>query len=115
MAKDPLRHPEVTSTTGTTVALGYGAALALMVAALLITQFKPISTIAVLSLTGLLAVLAITAQLLFLMRLDVSPPQIWKSVALVLTLPLLVVMLGLTGWMFHTLFVRVMLHSVMRG
>jgi cytochrome o ubiquinol oxidase operon protein cyoD len=42
-------------------------------------------------------------------RLDLSDAQRWKSATLLLVLPLFVLSIGLTGWMFHTLYPRTML------
>jgi cytochrome o ubiquinol oxidase operon protein cyoD len=56
-----------------------------------------------------LALLALIAQAFFFYGLDISQHQIWKSISLVLTVPLFVLSIGLTVWMFHELNGRMMM------
>ncbi|AEK56838.1 hypothetical protein HF288_12815 [Acidithiobacillus caldus] len=44
-----------------------------------------------------------------ILHMDLSHAQIWHTVAMVLFLPLFVVTIGLTAWMFHGLYERTMI------
>jgi len=53
--------------------------------------------------------LALVSQAVLYYGLDISRSQIWKSVALMLTMPLFIITVGLTVWMFQSLDQRTML------
>ncbi|OYV35074.1 MAG: hypothetical protein B7Z80_19460 [Rhodospirillales bacterium 20-64-7] len=75
-----------------------------MLAALLLTETHALSPLGLMIATSGLAILALVAQTLFFFGIDLSQAHIWKTVSLVLTLPLFVLSIGLTVWMFHYLY-----------
>jgi cytochrome o ubiquinol oxidase operon protein cyoD len=64
-----------------------------------------------------LAMVALFAQCFLFFGLNIALHNIWKSVSLVLTVPLFILTIGLTVWMFHELDSLTMLPgaSVMPG
>jgi cytochrome o ubiquinol oxidase operon protein cyoD len=54
------------------------------------------------SISGL-AILALLCQTFLSFGLDITRHNIWKSVSLVLTVPLFILTIGLTVWMFQQL------------
>ena len=48
------------------------------------------------------------AQLVLLFHLDFSETQRWNSLTLMLNVPLLILSVGLTSWMFRELYTHVM-------
>jgi cytochrome o ubiquinol oxidase operon protein cyoD len=100
---DPLGHPEVQQAGSIGYISGYVLTVALLGAALVLTEQKGIDQQALLiTLSGLTIFLLIAQGLLFF-GLDVTRYNIWKSVSLVLTVPLFILSIGLTVWMFHSL------------
>lgn len=110
---DPLLHAEVRASSTVAFAIGYVISVALMVAALVVTMRHALGRIDLVVVTSLLAMLTLITQAVFMFRLNLSQSDRWKAVSLVLALPLFVLMLGLTGWMFHTLYLRTMLPGTM--
>ncbi len=107
---DPLLHPEVRQASTLAYSAGFAASTVFMAIALFITLGHALPYLGFLTAISGLAVLALLAQAVLLFRLDLSETQIWKTVSLVLVIPLFVLSIGLTGWMFHTLYPRTMLH-----
>ncbi|WP_298215525.1 hypothetical protein [Acidocella sp.] len=106
---DPLTHPEVAQGGVLRYIAGFISTTALMGAALVVTlrHDQPYETY--LGLVGGLALLALVSQAVLYYGLDISRSQIWKSVALMLTMPLFIITVGLTVWMFQSLDQRTML------
>lgn len=107
--RDPLDHPEVRQANPIAFVSGYACSLAFMAMALLLTLRHVLPYLNFLLAVSLLAILALLAQVALMFRLDLSKEQLWKSMSLILVLPLFVLSIGLTGWMFHTLYPRTML------
>ena len=100
---NPLLHAEVQQAGSIGYISGYILTVALLGVALLLTQQKGLEPQALLiTLSGLTVFLLIAQGLLFF-GLDVTRYNIWKSVSLVLTVPLFILSIGLTVWMFHSL------------
>ncbi len=100
---DPLRHPEVQQATVVTYVSGYALTVALLGVALLVTEQHSLPPTSLLVAISGLAVFLLAAQSALFFGLDVSRYHIWKTASLVLTVPLFILSIGLTVWMFHSL------------
>lgn len=107
-AKDPLTHPEVRQASTGGYAAGYAASVILMLAALLVTEQHVLSYPVFLWLIASLVVLSLFSQAALFFGLGLAPVQAWKSVSLILALPLFVFTIGLSVWMFNSLYPRTM-------
>jgi cytochrome o ubiquinol oxidase operon protein cyoD len=111
---DPLQHPEVQQANATGYVVGFALSIAFMLAALIITaQHAFGGFLPRLEAVSGLAFVALLAQCALFFGLDLSREQIWKTVSLVFTVPLFVLSIGLTVWMFHTLYLRTTLPAVL--
>lgn len=110
-AADPLDHPEVRLASAPATLLGTLLALGAMALALVLTLAHAAAPLERLVADAALAAFALLVQALFLFRLGIGETQIWKTVALLLVLPLFVATIGLTDIMFHSLNARTMLHA----
>jgi cytochrome o ubiquinol oxidase operon protein cyoD len=99
---DPISHGEVQQASLLGYTAGFFATLALLGAALLLTEFH------VMPPSGL-ALLALLCQTFLSFGLDITRHNIWKSVSLVLTIPLFILTIGLTVWMFQQLAINTMI------
>ena len=106
--KDPLLHSEVRQASTGGYFAGYAASLILMLAAFLVTQQHVLPYDVFLWVVSSLVVIALVAQAALFFGLGLSPAQAWKSVSLILTVPLFVFSIGLSVWMFHSLYPRTM-------
>ncbi len=100
---DPILHEEVQQASILGYTAGFLATLALLGAALLITEFHVMPPIYLLGSISGLALLALLCQTFLSFGLDITQHNIWKSVSLVLTIPLFILTIGLTVWMFQQL------------
>ncbi|MDD2862758.1 MAG: hypothetical protein PHI71_17070 [Acidiphilium sp.] len=107
---DPLDHPEVRHASPLAYVSGYLLSVIFMAIALLLTVRHTMHYLNFIIAVSILAGLALLAQALLMFRLDLSKSQQWKTFSLILVLPLFVLSVGLTGWMFHTLYPRTMMH-----
>jgi cytochrome o ubiquinol oxidase subunit IV len=114
-AKDPLAHLEVRQASTIGYTAGYAATIILVLAALLVTEQHGLPHLVFLWLVSSLVVIALVAQAALFFGLGLSPAQAWKSVSLILTLPLFVFVIGLSVWMFHSLYPRTMPDIPMPG
>jgi cytochrome o ubiquinol oxidase subunit IV len=106
---DPLAHPEVRQGGALRYIAGFISTVALMGAALIVTMRHDLAYQSYVELVGGLAALALLSQAMLYYGLDISRSQIWKSVSLILTVPLFILTVGLTVWMFQSLDQRTML------
>ena len=107
--QNPLNHPEVQLANGRAYLVNFILSMLLTTAGLwlAITHITtPFGTVLV---TSFLAGVVVVIQGYFILHMDISHAQIWHTVAMVLFLPLFVVTIGLTAWMFHGLYQRTML------
>jgi|GEM_PF-2664031 cytochrome o ubiquinol oxidase operon protein cyoD len=105
---DPLDNPEVQQGTTLRFAVAFLASVLFMGAALLVSQHKlPFLEFA--EIVVGLTFLTLAAQATLFFGLDISRAQIWKSVSLILTVPLFIISVGLTVWAFSSLYSRTML------
>jgi cytochrome o ubiquinol oxidase operon protein cyoD len=102
-APDPLRHPEVQQASVVGYTAGFLATLALLGAALLLTEGHLMPPPELLGGISGLALIALLAQCFLSFGLDITRHNIWKSVSLILTVPLFILTIGLTVWMFQQL------------
>jgi cytochrome o ubiquinol oxidase operon protein cyoD len=102
-AENPLAHPEVRQASVLGYTAGFLSTLALLGAALLLTESHAMPPLPLLGSISALAMVALLAQTFLSFGLDISRHNIWKSVSLVLTVPLFILTIGLTVWMFQQL------------
>ncbi len=106
----PGDHPEIARSSGPSYVIGYVVTLVLLGVALLMVQHHVLSAFNLLASICVLAFLTTIAKLVFLFHLDFSETQRWNTLTLLLNVPLLILSVGLTSWMFQTLYDRVMMH-----
>lgn len=106
--ESPLQHAEVQSASWSSYLPGYLIGLALMGGAYWAASSHGLGSVTALTLISVCAGVAIVAQLVLLLHLDLSKDQIWNTIALVLTVPLFILAIGLTVWMFQGLYTRTM-------
>jgi cytochrome o ubiquinol oxidase operon protein cyoD len=100
---DPLRHPEVQQASLGGYVLGYALTVALLGVGLFGTQARSLPPEPLLIALSILAVFLLLAQTMTFFGLNFSRYHVWKTVSLVLTVPLFILSIGLTVWMFHAL------------
>ena len=106
----PWEHPEIRLSSATKYFTGYVVTLALLGISLLLVQQHAMTAFNLLATISVIAFLTTIAKLVFLFHLDFSETQRWNTLTLVLNVPLLILSVGLTSWMFQVLFRRVMMH-----
>ena len=110
---DPLHHPEVQLASGWGYVAAFVLATGLMAGVLFIATHPGLVHPAMAVAAGAAAV-AVLVQLVFLFQLNFSRTQVWTTVSFLLIVPLFVIAVGLTMWMFHALDARTMLMGLMR-
>lgn len=106
----PGDHPEIALSNGRSYVIGYILTLALLGISLILVQHHAMSAFNLMASISVLAFLTTVAKLVFLFHLDFSETQRWNTLTLMLNVPLLILSIGLTSWMFQTLYERVMMH-----
>ncbi|WP_308389830.1 cytochrome O ubiquinol oxidase [Acidithiobacillus sp. AMEEHan] len=106
--QNPLHHPEVEIANGKTYLLNFILSVVLMTVAFLSVRLG-ISPFGAFLLTTALAGGTVIIQSYLILHMDTSKTQIWHSFSMLLFLPLFVVTIGLTAWMFHGLYQRTMI------
>ena len=101
--QSPILHGEVQQASLIGYTAGFLATLVLLGAALGITQFHVMPPVYLLGSISGLALVALLCQTFLSFGLDITRHNIWKSVSLVLTVPLFILTIGLTVWMFQQL------------
>ena len=109
---DPLKHPEVQMGSAWRYIAGFISSMVLMQAALLVTMRQHLPYAEYAFTIGGLALVSLLSQAGLFFGLDISRAQIWKSVSLILTVPLFILSVGLTVWMFQSLAERTMIMPV---
>ncbi len=109
--RNPLDHPEVQMAKAGNYMAGFMLATAMMGASLMLVTRHTLPPIAEKVTVSLIALAAVIAQLRLLFHLDWSPTQRWHTIALVLTVPLFVLLVGLSLWIFHSLDAHMMAHG----
>ena len=100
---DPVLHPEVQQASFTGYTIGFVLSLLLLFGALLLTEEHALPPLKLLGAISVIAMVALFAQCFLFFGLNIALHNIWKSVSLVLTVPLFILTIGLTVWMFHQL------------
>lgn len=108
--RKPWEHPEIALSSGTRYVLGYVLTLALLGASLFLVENHLLSAFNLMASISALAFLTTIAKLILLFHLDFSETQRWNTLTLMLNVPLLILSVGLTSWMFGVLYDRVMMH-----
>lgn len=108
---NPLIHPEVRgASTGLYIAAFVLATVAMGIGCIVTVGFD-LPRGSTLEWISILAAIATLGQLYLLFKLDLSKTMRWHTISLVLTIPLFVMAIGLTVFMFHYLELRVMVGS----
>lgn len=105
---NPLQHPEVQVASVRGYLFAFIVSTLLMGFALLLAVRHTVPPFTLMLALSLCAGLAVIVQTYFLMHMDLSKAHIWNTFALVLTVPLFILAIGLTAWMFHELYDRTM-------
>ncbi len=108
-ADNPLEHPEVQLADGRGYLLVYLFSSALLGAATWLVAKQAMAPLGLFLLTTALAGVVVVAQGVFLLHMEFSETQRWHTVSLVLFIPLFILTIGLSSWMFHGLYRRTML------
>lgn len=110
---NPLEHAEVRMGSAVRYITAFITTILLMFVAMLVAQHRvanpSMSYETFVIIVGVLLLVALILQALLYFGLDISQAQIWKSVSLMLTLPLFIITVGLTVWMFQSLDSRTMI------
>ncbi|MDD5374975.1 cytochrome O ubiquinol oxidase [Acidithiobacillus sp.] len=106
---DPTLHPEVQMSTSRGYFAGFAVSSILMFVATFLVASRAVPPFGLLMVISVCAGIAIIAQIYFLLHIDVSEHNIWNTVALVMFMPLFLVTIGLTWWMFSQLYLRTMI------
>ncbi len=105
---NPILHGEVQQASLIGYTVGFVATLILLGAALLLTEGHVMPPVYLLGSISGLALVALLCQTFLSFGLDITRHNIWKSVSLVLTIPLFILTIGLTVWMFQQLAINTM-------
>ncbi len=105
---NPLDHAEIRQGTVLRYIVAFIISALCMGAAMLAVQLK-LPFLHYAALVVALTLIALLSQAALFFGLDISRAQIWKSVSLVLTVPLFIISVGLTVWAFSSLYERTML------
>ncbi|MDA8390251.1 MAG: cytochrome O ubiquinol oxidase [Gammaproteobacteria bacterium] len=105
-AENPLHHPEVHQASLSGYVANFLITVLVMTAALWLARDNSLPAGSLVGWTSLLALVAVLVQAYLLLHMNWSKAQIWHTVAMILFVPLFVVMIGLTMWMFHGLYQR---------
>jgi cytochrome o ubiquinol oxidase operon protein cyoD len=100
---DPLMHPEVQQSSVFGYLSGYAVTVLLLLLSMYITIAHMLPPIPLLGVLSGLALVILIAQAFLFFGLDFSQHHIWKSLSIILTVPLFILSIGLTVWMFHSL------------
>ncbi len=108
---DPLSHPEVQLASGRGYVANFLVTTLLMGFGLWLSVTHAVAPLTLVAVTSGIAAVAVGVQAYLLLHMNLSEAQIWHTVAMILFLPLFVVTIGLTAWMFHGLYARTMIMS----
>lgn len=101
-----LEHPEVqVASTGRYLA-AFALSLGLMLLSSWLLAGGALSGGGLIAAITGIAVIVLAGQAYLLFKLDLSSSRMWHTISLVMTVPLFVMAVGLTIWMFHTLALR---------
>ena len=105
---NPWEHPEIRLASQTQYTAGYLLSLVLLGASLLLVLYHAQVPIVLDAIVSVIAFITVAVQLILLFHLDFSETQRWNTLTLMMNVPLLILSLGLTVWMFNELYGHVM-------
>ena len=106
----PGEHPEIALSSLTQYAIGYVVTTLLLGLSYYLVVNHVMDYMDLMASVAFIAMLVTIAKLVFLFHLDFSETQRWNTLTLMLNVPLLILSIGLTAWMFAVLYERVMVH-----
>ena len=106
---NPLHHHEVQLASTPRYVVGFLVSAALMALSFLIVRRGGLPALDAQVLIAAIALAAVLVQSYLLFHLNFSETQRWHTAAFVLTIPLFVLLVGLSMWMFHALAARTMI------
>jgi heme/copper-type cytochrome/quinol oxidase subunit 4 len=105
---NPLDHTAVQDASVIRYAGAFVVAFPLMVCGALLTSWTNFSAVEAYTWIALVGLVAFLAQLFLLFKLGIAQDRFWYTAAFAGTLPLVVLAVGLTQFMFHFLDLRTM-------
>ena len=111
--RNPWEHPEIRLASMAQYVIGYVLSLALLGGALILVMRHGETPVVLLGMVSVLCFLTVVTQLALLFHLDFSETQRWNTLTLMLNVPLLILSVGLTLWMFGQLYSHIMAPSLM--
>ena len=105
----PLDHPEVQMASSSRYVVGFLVSAALMVLSFFIVRQRGLPALDIQVVIAVIAMAAVLIQSYLLFHLNFSETQRWHTAAFVLTIPLFILLVGLSMWMFHALAARTMI------
>ena len=109
----PWEHPEIKGASEIQYVIGYVLSLALLGLSLALVVDHAATAVVLISVISFVALVTVMLQLILLFHLDFSESQRWNSLTLMLNVPLLILSVGLTSFMFHALYTHVMAPGMM--
>ena len=109
----PWGHPEIEESSQARYLVGYAASLILLGLSLALVLTHPIVGNTLLTVVSVIAWVTVMTQLILLFHLNFSETQRWNSLTLMLNVPLLILSVGLSAWMFSALYAHVMAPALM--
>jgi len=109
---DPLKHPEVQIANGWGYVASYVLSALLMAGVLVVVVYPSFVAMASFALPAA-AALAVLIQIVLLFQLGFSKTHAWTTISFLLIVPLFVIAVGLTIWMFNSLDARTMMAGLM--
>lgn len=110
---NPLEHPEVRMGGAFRYILGFVTTILLMFVAMLVALHRKANPAmdyeTFVIIVAILLLVALLLQAAFFYGLDLVQTQVWKNISLILTVPLFIITVALTVWMFQSLDHRTMI------
>ncbi|MDA8389329.1 MAG: hypothetical protein M0Z76_01075 [Gammaproteobacteria bacterium] len=110
--ENPVQHPEVQLASRAGYVAGFILTLGLMFTSLELVTHHVWAPFKLMVATSAAALVAVILQSYLLFRLDLSKAQRWNTFALIIMIPLFVLIIALTWWMFQSLGARTMIHGM---
>ncbi|MDA8361817.1 MAG: hypothetical protein M0Z44_07500 [Gammaproteobacteria bacterium] len=110
--ENPIKHPEVQLASNGGYIAGFILTLGLMFTSLELVSRHVWGPFKLTVATSVAAFAAVVLQSYLLFRLDLSRTQRWNTFALIIMIPLFVLIIALTWWMFQSLGARTMIHGM---
>ena len=104
----PWEHPEIKLANQAQYILGFVLSVSLLGASLLLVLNHVETPAGLIATVSVIAFLTVAVQLILLFHLDFSETQRWNTLTLMMNVPLLILSVGLTMWMFSELYSHVM-------